>query len=206
MKWVKLRIAKGLPKRHGITSMVDDSKEYILKGGEWLPDVDGKTAAYLNTQYGLNGEKLVVLAANEDEALQIATDEAREGAPGEIDEPLRPATFTNADLMRRATTRAASAAPETARAPVVDEPAPVMSKSEPKTSTREPDVVENHSVNEVYARLSAVVGRKIAAAVKDAHGDGLTNVLRHEPDLLLEIDGIGANRLEKILEAVRDVV
>jgi len=199
MKWVKLRIAKGLPKRHGITSMTGGDREYILKGGEWLPNVDDKTAAYLDTQYGENGEKLVVLAANEHEALRIATDEAREGAVMVMDEILQPATFTNADLLRRATTRAASAAPETARAPEV-ESAREMPKSEPKTDTREPDS------NEVYARLSAVVGRKIAAAVKDAHGDGLTSVLRHEPDALLEIDGIGANRLEKILEAVRDVV
>jgi len=66
-----------------------------------------------------------------------------------------------------------------------------------------PKLAKEPDVNEVYARLSAVVGRKITAAVKDAHGDGLPNVLRDDPDALLEIDGIGANRLEKILEATR---
>lgn len=195
-KWVKLREGKGLPRRHGIdrqdghgVTVLKDGSEwpqhYQLKAGHWLPDVDDATAAYLDEQY-VNGQKLVVLADNEKHAAEIAMEEARQGEPA-VEIGKLPTTLTNDDLMRRATMRAADSKPPA-------QPAP---KPKPKADP---------SADEIYARLNAVVGRKISGAIRDEFGEDVVDTLANEPDRLTEIDGVGASRLAKILEAVRDVI
>jgi len=191
-KWVKLREGKGLPKLHGILSQAEAEKgkdwpmHYKLKAGHWLPGVDDETAAYLDGQYADNGEKLVLVADDEAHATQIALEEAQQGEPA-VEVGRLPTTLTNDDLMRRMTARAADTKP----------PVPPAPKPKPKAGP---------SVDEIYARLNAVVGRKISGVIRDEFGDDVVDTLANEPDRLTEIDGVGANRLAKILEAVRDVI
>lgn len=195
-KWVKLREGKGLPKRHGIdrqdghgVTVLKDGSEwpqhYQLKAGHWLPDVDDATAKYLDEQY-VNGQKLVVLADNEKHAAEIAMEEARQGEPA-VEIGTLPKTLTNDDLMRRATMRAADSKPLSEA-----EPAPAPSAEPP--------------VEEVYTRIGAVVGGRISDAIRAEYGDGIVDVLADDPERLTEIDGVGANRLKKMVEAVRDVL